>query len=174
MGSRNNPVLPLDAIKPVFLKENSFVELFQGQFSVLGYFPHFTCNCIEDILYTTLNHFRFWKANSGNTLYMAWDGRGLDWGRESTVGEAASHHSEFPQWEELSQALLLTSRQAKTRSVNQRLKIWPKVQRQKPANTAKLCTAIIHSHLTRGQKVNFKIFIPSVTIKLKSLTAGCF
>lgn len=119
------------------------MELFQGQFSVLAYFPRFACNCVDDILYATLNHFRFWKANSGNTLYVAWDEIGWDWVRESTNGEAAFHHGGSPQWEELSQALLLTSSQAKNRSGNQRSKIWAKVQHQKPASTSELCTAII-------------------------------
>lgn len=109
------------------------MELFQGQFSVLAYFPHFTCNCIDDILYATLNHFSFWKANSGSTLSVAWDAKGLHWGRESTNGEVEFHDGGFPQPEELSQALLLTSSQAKTRSGNQ------------TPNTCKYSWAV-HSH----------------------------
>lgn len=140
MGSRNSPVLPLGTIKPVFLKENSFCGTLPRQI---------LCACLFSPFYMQLYrwHFvcyikslqvlegKFWQ----HALHsMRWERVGLREGEHKWSGSGG-----FPQREELSQALLLTSSQAKNRSGNQRPKIWAKVQHQKPASTAKLCTAII-------------------------------
>lgn len=68
---------------------------FWGYFFVRVYFFHFTYSCRDDILYATLNHFRFWKAGFGAMLCVAWDEEGKDEGTESTNGEALLGLAEF-------------------------------------------------------------------------------